>query len=56
MSEPVAYALLILGLLLGAAILTAITVAVRSLKDVANWPLIAACAASAFVADRKSVV
>jgi proton-translocating NADH-quinone oxidoreductase chain L len=50
MSEPVAYALLILGLLLGAAIFTAVLAGTRSLRDIANWPLIVACAASVFVA------
>jgi len=50
MSEPVVYALLILGLLLGATVLSAITAGYKSVRDIANWPLIAACAASAFVA------
>ena len=50
MSEPIAYALLILGLVLGSSILTALIAARREFKDIANWPLIAACAASAFVA------
>jgi NADH-quinone oxidoreductase subunit L len=50
MSEPIAYGFLILGLLLGATILTAITAVKKSLKDIANWPLVFACAASAFVA------
>lgn len=50
MSEPVAYAFLVLGLLLGATLLTAAMGLSRSFRDVANWPLIGACAASAFVA------
>ena len=50
MSEPLAYAFLILGLLLGATLFTAMLSGNHPLKDVVNWPLIGACTASAFVA------
>jgi NADH-quinone oxidoreductase subunit L len=50
MSEPIAYALLILGLLLGATLFTACLAGNRHLRDLASWPLITACSASAFVA------
>ena len=50
MSEPIAYAFLILGMLLTAATATALLSGNRSFRDAAHWPLILTCAASAFVA------
>ena len=50
MSEPIGLALLILCLLLGATLCTALLCGSRSYKDMAHWPMIGACACSAFIA------
>jgi proton-translocating NADH-quinone oxidoreductase chain L len=50
MSDPITFGLIILGLLLGSAILTACLSANANLKANAHWPLVVACVLSAVFA------